>query len=186
MASDAAADRAYPYHSGWRVACCAVFFFGLLGAIGVTLLPAGYERVQLGQMPTGVAMMVLGVLGVPTLGMAFLSLAAGVRDAVRPPLLRVTATALLLPAGARGEPPQDEDGAPLSDQPPHPEVIPFAAIRRVKRDGPPFNQALEIAHDLSAEPLRIEQSLMRRADFDELCELLTRTLAAGSRLTELG
>ena len=170
------AEHAYPYWSGWHVVGCAVLFFGLLGAVGVGLLPAGYEKVQNGQLPTGVALMVLGVFGIPTLVMAFLTLAGGVRDTLRPPLLRVTATALVLPAEARGEPPQDEHGEPLSEEPPHPETIPFAAIRWVRRGGPRFKQSLEVAHDLSASTLHLARDMMRAADFDKLEAVLRSAL----------
>ena len=170
------AEHAYPYWSGWHVVGCAVLFFGLLGAVGVGLLPAGYEKVQSGQLPTGIALMVLGVFGIPTLVMAFLTLAGGIRDTVRPPLLRVTATALVLPAEARGEPPQDEHGEPLSAEPPHPETIPFAAIRWVRRGGPRFKQSLEVAHDLSASTLHLARDMMRAADFDELEAVLRAAL----------
>lgn len=174
MASDAAApgERAFPYRTGWHAVGCAVLFFGLLGLIAVTLIPAGYEKIQKGQLPTGVALVVMGVFGIPTLFMSFRSLYAGLRDTARPPLVRVTATALVLPKEARGEPPVGEHGEPLSDEPPHPEAIPFAAIRSVKRDGPPHNQVLEIVHDLSASPLQLAQHMMRTADFNELDMLL--------------
>ena len=74
-------EHAYPYWAGWHVVGCAILFFGLLGSIAVTLLPAGYERVQTGDLPTGIAMMVMGLFGIPTLAMSFLSLAAGIRGA---------------------------------------------------------------------------------------------------------
>jgi len=180
MASDGEgpAERAYPYYAGWQVACCAVVFFGLIGSVGVALLPAGYEKVQNGQLPTGVALMVMGVFGIPTLAMSFLSLAAGIRDRISPPLLRVTSTALILPAGARGDPPEDEHGHPLSEEPPHPETIPFAAIRWVKRDGPPFNHVLEVAYGTGEVTLRLEQALMRTSDFNELDAVLRAALPA--------
>ncbi|MBN9121394.1 MAG: hypothetical protein J0I06_19955 [Planctomycetes bacterium] len=169
---------AYPYWAGWHTVGCAILFFGLLGSIGVSLLPAGYERVQTGDLPTGVAMMVMGVFGIPTLGMALVSICAGVRDTLRPPLLRVTATALVLPAEARGEPPQDEYGEPVSRDPPQPETVPFAAIRWVRRSGPRFNEELTIAHDLSTVELRIRQHMMRTADFDALEASLRAALPA--------
>lgn len=181
MASDPGAERAFAYWPGWHAVGCAVIFFGLLGAIGVSLLPAGYERVRMGQMPTGVAMMVLGVFGVPTLFMSLRSLYSGLHDTFRPPLLRVTATGLVLPKEARGEPPRGEHGELLSDEPPHPEAIPFAAIRSITRGGPPHNHVLDIAHDLSAEPLRLHQYMMRTAEFNELCALM---LASGLRFTQ--
>jgi hypothetical protein len=170
--------RAYPYRSGWHVVGCAVVFFGLVGGIGVSLFPAGYDKFRAGQLPTGIALMVIGVFGLPTLGMAAWSLFGGVRDALRPPLLRVTATALILPANARGEPPVDADGEPLSADPPHPEEIPLAAVRRVARSGPRFNGTLEIDHDLSATPLRLAQHMMRAADFDDLERVLRAAVPA--------
>jgi hypothetical protein len=172
------ADRGYPYWAGWHVVGCAILFFGLLGSIGVSLLPAGYERVQSGDLPTGVAMMVIGVFGIPTLGMAFLSIYAGVRDTFRPPLLRVTATALVLPIEARGEPPQDEYGEPIGEEPPHPETVPFTAIRWVKRSGPRFNAVLLVAHDLSEQELQIRECMMRSADFEELEGVLRAAVPA--------
>jgi hypothetical protein len=86
--------------------------------------------------------------------------------------VRVTATGLVLPRIARGEPPVDEHGLPLSDEPPQPEVLPFAAIRQVARSGPRFNEVMDIAHDLAGEPLQLRQHMMRAADFDELERLL--------------
>ena len=171
-------ERAYPYRNGWHVVGCAVLFFGLVGAIGVALLPAGYEKVQSGQLPTGVALMVMGVFGIPTLFMSFRSLFVGVRDSLRPPLVRVTATALILPPEARGEPARGEHGERLSDAPPHPETIPLAAIRQIARDGPPFNQVLLVAHDLSATPLHIAQHMMWVADFDDLESVLRAAIPA--------
>ncbi len=178
------ARRAFPYRTGWHAVGCAVLFFGLLGLIAVTLIPAGYEKAQKGQLPTGIALMIMGVFGIPTLYMSFRSLYAGLRDTARPPLLQVTATAILLPKEARGEPPQDEHGEQLSPEPLHPEAIPFTAIRGVTRDGPAHNQVLEISHDLSAVPLRLHQHMMRTADFDALDQLLT--LRCASRLRDEG
>jgi hypothetical protein len=166
------AERAFAYRSGWHVVGCAVVFFGLVGGIGVSLFPTGYEKARAGQLPTGIALMVIGVFGLPTLGMALWSLVAGVRDALRPPLVRVTATALVLPPAARGEPPVDADGEPLGKEPPHPEAIPLAAIRSLTRSGPRFNGVLEIGYERGPEPLRLMQHMMRAADFDELERVL--------------
>jgi hypothetical protein len=177
------AERAFPYRTGWRVVGCAVLFFGLVGGIGVSLFPTGYEKFRAGDLPTGVALMVIGVFGLPTLGMALWSLAGGVRAALSPPLVRVTATTLVLPPAARGEPPQDEYGEPLSTDPPHPEAIPLAAIRRVVRSGPPLNAVLEIDHALGATPLKLDQCMMRLTDFDEL-ERLLRAAAPAAVTTE--
>lgn len=169
-------ERAYPYWTGWHVVGCAILFFGLLGSIGVALLPAGYERLQTGDLPTGIAMMVMGLFGVPTLAMSLLSLAGGLRDTFRPPLLKLTATALLLPTEARGEPPQDEYGEPTSTEQPHPQEVPFAAVRWVKRSGPPLNPVLLISHELSTQELQLRRNMMRKADFDDLEAVLRAAL----------
>jgi hypothetical protein len=176
--SKPATDRAYPYWAGWHVVGCAIIFFGLLGSIAVALLPAGYERVQTGDLPTGIAMMVMGLFGVPTLAMSVWSFVAGVRDTVRPPLLRVTADALLLPAEARGEPPQDEYGEPTSTEPPHPAAVPLATVKWVKRGGPPLNPVLLVAHDGAAQPLELRRNMMSRGDFDDLEATLRAALPA--------
>ena len=176
-------DRAYPYWPGWGTVGCAIVFFGLVGGIGVSLLPGGYDRVQTGDLPTGIAMMVIGVFGIPTLGMAFLSFVGGIRDTFRPPLLRVTATTLLLPAGARGDPPEDEYGEPISKEPPQPETVPFSAIRRITRGGPRLNEILEVTHDLSTTPLQIKQHMMRAADFEDL-EMVLRAVRRADSLRQ--
>lgn len=165
-------ERAYPYWAGWGTVGCAIVFFGLLGSIAVSLIPAGYEKFQAGQLPTGIALMILGAFGIPTLAMSFWSFAAGIRDTFRPPVLRVTAAAIVLPVEARGDPPQDEHGEPIGDEPPQPETVPFAMIRRVTRSGPRRNEVLDVTHDLSDTPLSIKQHMMRAADFDELENLL--------------
>lgn len=160
-------ERAYPYYAGWQAACCSVFFFGLIGSIGVALFPSGYEKFRAGQLPTGIALMIMGLFGIPTLVMSFLSLVAGVRDRLAPPVLRLTATALVLPPGARGAPPEDGDGQPLSTEPLHPAAIALAAVRWAKRDGPRFNSTLDIEYGGRA-PFRVEQALMALVDFDDL------------------
>ncbi|HEY1187046.1 MAG TPA: hypothetical protein VGE74_05280 [Gemmata sp.] len=177
MASEVAAARAYPYWAGWHMVGCSVLFFGLVGTIGVSLLPAGYDRVRTGDLPTGIAMMVLGVFGVPTLALSVLSLVGGVRDTFRPPVLKLTAAALVLPAEARGEPPQDEHGEPLSQEPPHPGEVPLVAVRSIEVVGTPGRRALEIVHELSKDKLRIEQHMMRAADFADL-EMRLRALVS--------
>jgi hypothetical protein len=170
--------RAYPYRTGWHGVGCAVVLYGLIGAIVVSLFPAGYDRFESGQLPTGIALMMIGVLGVPTIGRALWFLIVGLRHAIRPPLVRVEATALLLPPGARGDPPLDEDGEQLSPEPPQPVAIPLAAIRRARRSGPRFNAILELTHDLSPVPLLLHQNMMRAADFEDLVRTLQRAVPA--------
>jgi hypothetical protein len=164
-------ERAYPYWAGWHHVGCSVAFFSLIGFIGVSLLPTGYQKMQEGKLPIGVALMVMGAFGIPTLAMAFWSVIAGVRDTFWPPRLRLSATGLVLPKFARGEPLEDEHGLPMKDLP-QPEAIPFAAIRRVVRSGPRFNEVMEVTHDLSTTVLKIHQYMMRVADFDELERIL--------------
>jgi hypothetical protein len=183
MATDAEAplERAYPYRSAWWVTGCMTLFFALLGAGGVALVPVGCEKVRQGQLPIGVALVVIGVFGAPMLLLAVLSLVMGVRDAFRPPLLRVTPTTLVLPEGLRGDPPQDEQGEPKPGAPPpQPSEIPFAAIRWVRREGRPNpgSDRLVIVHDLAPTTLVIEQFMMRTADFDELETVLRAAIPA--------
>lgn len=175
MAREAGAPtgRAFPYRAGWHSVGCSMLLYGLIGSIGVSLFPTGYEKFRVGQLPTGIALMVMAAFGIPTLAMALWSFAVGVRDTLHPPLLRVTATGLVLPRSARGEPPQDEYGEPVSNEPPQPQVVPFAAVRGVTRSGPRFSELLEVTHDLCAEPLLLRQHMMRAADFEEL-EILLR------------
>ena len=122
------------------------------------------------------AFAVLAVLGTPctlaSILFAVVAFGIAVRDAIRPPLLRVTPTTLLLPNAARGQPlEKDARGNPKQDGPhTHPEEIPFTAIRWIRREAGtnPGNDKLMIVHDLSTVTLELQQSLMRTADFDEL------------------
>jgi hypothetical protein len=168
---EAQPERAYAYWPGWHNVGCSVLLYGLIGSIGVSLFPTGVEKVRAGQLPTGVALIVLAIFGVPTLAMAVWSVISGVRDTFRPPRLRVTTTALILPQSARGEPLEDVHGLPTKELQ-HPETIPFMAIRRVTRTGPRFNGVLDVTHDLSTTALKIYQHMMRAADFDELERIL--------------
>ena len=111
------------------------------------------------------------------------ALALGIRESIRPPLLQVTTTALILPANLRQnstKEEQDEQGEPkdLNQPPAHPEEIPFTAIRWVRREGlhNPGSDKLMIVHDLSTQTLVIEQAMMNPADFDELETVLRRAL----------
>jgi hypothetical protein len=181
MASDPTLERAYPYCGGWRVMGCSVLMFGTMGAAAVALIPFGCEKVQNGQMPIGVAMVVGGLFGAPMLFVALVSLLAGIRDTISPPLLRVRLRALLLPDSLKGVAPSDEDGEPTPGAAaPHPEEIPFDAIRWVRREGPinPGSHKLVIVHDLAPTTLVIEQYMMQAADFDELETVLRAAIPA--------
>jgi hypothetical protein len=190
MSSDAefdpALERAYPYCSGLQVIGCAAFFFAMLGAAGAAMLPFGCEQLRAGKMPLGIALLVIGLFTAPMLLFSLLMVYSGIRDAVRPPLLRVTPTALVLPLALRDFPPeqqeQDERGEPKKPDPPgaHPEELPFAAIRWVRRESKvnPGSDRLMIVHDLAPVTLVIEQYMMRRGDFDELETVLRTALPA--------
>jgi hypothetical protein len=176
-------ERAYPYWAGWRVVGCLVFFFSILGGAGLFLLPLGYEKVRNDELPVGIALIIIGLFGLPLLFLALLSLIGGIRDTINPPLLRVTTTSLILPTNLREDSTEeelDERGEPKDpNQPPaHPEEIPFSAIRWIRREGPPNpgSDKLMIAHDLSQQTLVIEQPLMHAADFDELETVLRAAL----------
>jgi hypothetical protein len=165
-------ERAYPYCTGWRMTGCISLFLGLVGAAGMVLVPVCCDQWRNGKP----AFAVLAVVGAPctlvTVLAAVVALGFAVRDAIRPALLRVTPSALLLPNDARGQPlEKDEKGNPKSDGPrTHPAEIPFAAIRWVRREAgaTPGNDKLMIVHDLSPVTLELRQNLMRAADFDEL------------------
>jgi hypothetical protein len=165
-------QRAYPYRAGWRGMACVSLFFATAAAGGVVLLPVCCEQWRNGKVAFGV----LAIIGAPCTAMAVLFAVVGfivaVRDAVRPPLLRVTPTALLLPEDARGQPTEkDELGNAKVDGPrQQPEEIPFSAIRWVRREAGAGagNDRLLVVHDLSPATLELKQDMMLAADFDEL------------------
>lgn len=166
-------ERSYPYCTGWKMTGCFSLILGLVGAAGTMLVPLCCDQWR---NNNNMAFAVLAVLGAPctALSVLFAVVAFGltIRDAVRPPLLRVTPTTLILPGDARGEAlEKDARGNPKYDGPrTHPEEIPFSAIRWVRREAgaAPGNDRLLIVHDLSPATLELQQSLMRDADFDEL------------------
>jgi hypothetical protein len=179
-------ERAYPYCSALRDAGCAAFFFTILGAAGVAMLPYGCEQLRAGKLPLGVALLIIGLFTTPMLLFALLMVYSGIRNAIRPPLLLVTLTGLYLPLELRGLRPeqeeQDEQGEPRSRQPPpeHPAEIPFPSIRWVRRESKvnPGSDRLMIIHDLAPITLVIEQFKMRREDFDELETVLRAAIPA--------
>ena len=96
MATDAEAplERAYPYCAGWTVMACGVLLCGIIGVGGVSLMPVGCEKMRNGEMAFGMVVVAAGLFTAPMLLMAVLALVLGIRDVVRPPLLRLTPTAL--------------------------------------------------------------------------------------------
>jgi hypothetical protein len=182
---DSTTERSYPYCKGLRAVGCAALVFALLGGAGATMLPFGYEQLQAGKMPLGVALMVVGLFTLPLLFFSFSTLYSGIRDRIRPPLLRMTPTALLLPPALRQCRPeqekQDERGEPKDlDPPAHPEAIPLSAIRALHRESKvnPGSDRLVIVHDLAPLTLVIEQCMMHPADFDDLDATLRSALTS--------
>lgn len=185
---DSTAERAYSYCTGLRAVGCAALVFALLGGAGATMLPFGYQQLQAGKMPLGVALMVVGLFTLPLLFFSFSTLYAGIRDRIRPPLIRVTPTALHLPQALRQCRPeqekQDERGEPKSlDPPAHPEAIHLTAVRALQRERKvnPGSDRLMIVHDLAPMPLLIEQCMMHAADFDDLDATLRAALTSAAK-----
>jgi hypothetical protein len=178
---EAGLERAYPYRTSWWVVGCGALMFGILGGGAAAMIPFGWQQLQAGRMPIGVAMMVAGVFGAPMFFLALFSVAAGIRNTISPPLLRVTPTALLLPKTLRGSTETlDEDNPEPAPDMPQPEEVPFTAIRWARREGPinPGSHKLLIVHDLSKETLVVEQAMMRPSDFDELETVLRAAIPA--------
>ena len=93
---DPATECAYPYCTGLRAVGFAALVFALLGGAGAAMLPFGYEQLRAGKMPLGVALMVVGLFTLPLLFFAFSTVYSGIRDRIRPPLVRLTPTALVV------------------------------------------------------------------------------------------
>ena len=161
-------ERAYPYWPGLAVTGCTAFALGLMGAVGAAMLPFGCEQMNAGKLPLAIALFTIGAFTAPMLLLGLFSLGLGILHVLRPPLLRLTASSLLLPRTARGTAPPHEGDEPKPGLP-QPDEIPLTAIRRVKREAKfnSGNDRLVIAHDLAPASLEIEQSMMRREDFEE-------------------
>jgi hypothetical protein len=177
--------RSFPYHAGWRAMACGAFFFGVLGGVGAAMLPFGCEQNRAGRLPLAVALWIIGGFGIPMLFFALFAIYAGIRDSIAPPLLRLTTSSLVLPAILRQRTCEEEEiddrGEPknLDETPAHPELIPFIAIRSVRRENAPrIGTVMTVMHDLSEQSLVIEQSMMNREDFDELGTILRAAIPA--------
>lgn len=165
-------ERAYPYCVGWRAASCMALFLAGVGAAGLMFMPFGCDQVRGGNPLVGWAVIAGGLCAAPFVLLALAAAVMAGRNLISPPLLRVTPTALRLTDDLRGPAlEKDESGNPKPDSPrAHPEEIPFARIRWVRREttGSAGWDKLLIVHDLSAATLELQQSMMRPADFDEL------------------
>jgi hypothetical protein len=158
-----------------------------MGTAGAAMFPFGYQQLNDGKLPLAIALFTIGLFTAPMLLLALLSLGSGIVHVIRPPLLRLTSTELRLPKAARGASPPNE-GDETKAGLPQPEVIPFSAIRGVRREGKfnPGNYRLVIVHDLATTRLEIEQSMMRAADFDELETVLRAAIPATFAPTPTG
>jgi hypothetical protein len=176
-------EQAYPYRVGWKAMSCAALVLAAVGAAGLMFLPFGCDQVQNGDPTVGWVVIIGGLCTTPFLLLALAALVKAGRDLIGPPLLRVTPTALLLPADVRGPVVATtlvaavaaETGEPAPDAPrAHPEEIPFARIRWARREttGSAGWDKLLIVHDLGPATLELLQNMMRPADFDELDAIL--------------
>ena len=91
------AEHAYPLRVGCAAQGCAVMFLVVVGTIAATMLPAGYFRFVNGDVPLGVLLCVLGLIGLPALILAPILMFSGLREVLNPELLVLTKTALVLP-----------------------------------------------------------------------------------------
>jgi hypothetical protein len=171
---EAPLERVYPYRTSLTAFGCGFVACAAIGAAGMMLVPMCCEQWRNGNVAFGP----LAVMGAPCTAfavlMAVVAILAGLKEAIRPPLLRVTTASLVLPESARGQAlEKDARGNPKRDGPhTHPEEVPFTTIRWVRREADTGTGAgrdkLMIVHDSSPVTLELQQSMMRAADFDEL------------------
>ncbi len=166
---DLSLGREYRYNAGWKVFGCVVWLLGTIGAGGLALIPVACEKFNNGEVVLGVFLTVVCVIAAPMLLLAAAGLSAGLRETVRPTVLRVTPAALVLPDSLRGAAETNAEGEEVKP-PPQPEEVPFTAVRWVRREAvaAPDGAKLMIVHDLSPATLVIDRFMMRPADFDEL------------------
>jgi hypothetical protein len=168
-------EHAYPLRVGCAAQGCAVAFLAVIGSAAAATLPAGVAMVQGGQVPLGVLLCVLSVVGLPALIFAAILVVSGVREVLNPPQLYVTADALVLPPQLRGATPDAQGNVPPNAPGPQPLVVPFAAIRAVKgSDG--RSTRIRIEHDLAPTPLLLPEFLLTGGDFEGLEAVLRKAV----------
>src|SRR5215831_2527028 len=159
-------DRVYPCRGNPMAMGCAVAFFALIGCGAFVLIPLGLDKLNTGDAVTGYALLAVGVANALLLMIGIVGAGMLVRDVAARHALRLTSTALVLPEWLRGRRDMDDKGEPLGNwQPPE---VPFVAIRWARRERGPTGDRILIVHTLGPNTLILEQSRMRRADFDEL------------------
>lgn len=171
------AEHAYPLRAGCAAQGCAVAFLVVIGGLAAATLPAGYLRIVNGDMPLGIVLCVLGLIGLPALILAPILMFSGLREVLNPEMLALTKTAIVLPPRLRGVPPDAQGNVPPNAPGPQPQVVPFSAIRTVKTsDGRGIR--LQIEHELAPSPLVLHEFLMTPADFDALEAVLRAAVPA--------
>ncbi|MBA4186760.1 MAG: hypothetical protein C0467_01955 [Planctomycetaceae bacterium] len=175
MASDSPSplvvEHAFPLRVGCAAQGCAVMFLAVVGSIAAATLTAGYMKFVNGDVPLGLGLCVISLLGLPGLILAPIMLLSGLREVLNPECLYLTSNALILPPRLRGTPP-DAQGNPIPNAPgPQPEVIPFTAIRKITCGTGPTGR-LRIDHDLAPTTLVLLEYLMTPRDYESLEKFL--------------
>lgn len=160
-------EHAYPLRVGCAAQGCAVAFLAVIGSAAAATLPAGVLMVQGGQLPLGLLLCVLSVIGLPALIFAVILSLTGIREVLNPEQLFVTKESLVLPPKMRGAVPDAKGNVPPNAPAPQPLVLPFTAIRTVK-GGDSTGVRLRIEHDLATGPLVIHEFLLTVPDFENL------------------
>jgi hypothetical protein len=172
------AEHVYTLRAGCAAQGCAVAFLAVIGGLALATLPAGYLRIVNGDVPFGVLLCVLGLIGLPALIFAAMLMLSSLREVLNPDQLVLTETAIVLPERLRGLPPDAQGNVPPNAPGPQPQLVPFSAIRTVKTsDGRGIR--LQIEHELAPSPLVLHEFLMTPADFDAL-EAVLREAAPGA------
>ena len=156
-------EHAYPLRVGCAAQGCAVAFLAVIGSAAAATLPAGVLMVQGGQVPLGLLLCGLSVIGLPALVFAVILSLSGMREVLNPEQLFVTKEALVLPPKMRGATPDAKGNVPA----PQPLVLPFTAIRTVT-GGDGTGVRLRVEHDLATAPLVIHEFLLTVPDFESL------------------
>lgn len=180
--SGQALERAYRLRRGCAAMGCAFLFLFAIGGSGAAGLSSGCAKIQNAQgwqLALGWTLVVLGGLALPLLLLAPLMLIVAVKDMLHPQYLRLNTRELVLPLQLRGMQPKDEKGQPIPDATfPQPKVIPYSAIRWIRREDGTSGSQLLIVHDLSTTTLIIQSTSLSGGDFEEMETILKTAVPA--------
>jgi len=166
------AEHAFPLRVGCAAQGCAVMVLAVIGSLAAATLPAGYVRIVNGDVPLGVILCVVSVIGLPALILAPILMLSGVREMLNPQYLILTSTAIVLPKRLR-EPPLVDQNNPKPNPPgPQPAIIPFSAIRAIRK-GVGRDGRLQIDHELAPSTLILHEFELTITDFEKLEQALT-------------